>query len=129
MEKEVIFLYGAAALAFGFAAANGIIMAMMRKKTGRTEATVVSYKTVSPENCKRFNSKWAQVSYQANHNMYTSSQYIQVSMAAVIGSKVTVYYNKEHPHKLYSFSLKRIWIGSLIGLIMLGAAVGREFYF
>lgn len=125
MEKEVIFLYGAAVLAFGFSAVNGIILAMMQKKTGRTEAMVVSCKTVCPERCKRFNSKWAQVSYRVNHKMYTSSQYIQVPMAAVTGSKVTVRYNKEQPHKLYHFSIKRVWIGSMVGMIFLLAAVCR----
>lgn len=119
MEGEVIFLYGASALALGFAGINGFFMVTRRGRTARTTATVVSFTTVIPERVKRCNGKWAQVSYKVGSKVYTPSQRIQIPMSAVIGSKVTVRYDREAPQKLYTFSGKRIIAGTFMGILLL----------
>ena len=128
MEKEIMFLYGTAFLSFAFAAVNGVLFWWKCGRTGKTTATVVSYKTVSAESMKRLNSKWAQVSYKVNQKVYNPTQRIQVPMTAVIGSKITVRYDREQPRKLYCFSVKRIVAGGAIGIICLAIAVGKSIY-
>lgn len=116
MGKEALFLYIISAAAFLFAAINMIWILIKRKKTAVTTATVVSVKTVSPERVKRLNSKWAQVSYKVGQRNYTSLSRIQVPMAAQIGSRVSVRYDKNQPEKLYMFSGRRVAAGLLVGI-------------
>lgn len=129
MEGEVIFFYAVSALALGFAGINGLFMVTRRGRTARTTATVVSFTTVCPERVKRGNGKWAQVSYKVGSKVYTPTQRIQVPMSAVIGSKVTVRYDRITPQKLYSFSGKRIMTGAVIGIICLVLGIGRSIYY
>lgn len=67
------------------------------KKFKKAIGTVVNSRTVMPENCRKNNSKWAKVCFVVEGKKYTSENFIQVSMAKQVGSKVKIKYDIENP--------------------------------
>ena len=122
MSRDIKFLYVIAIAALVFAAVNGILLVAKYGKTAKTIGTIVSVKTVYPESVKRFNSKWAKVSYKVDSRTYTSENQIQVSMWADIGDQVTVRYDKEHLEQLYSFSVWKAVFSGAVGAFCLSEA-------
>ena len=112
MDRDTIFLYVIAVIALCFGLINCIQFFLKGNKTAETVGTIISFKTINPENSKFRNSKWATVSYKVNGRTYQSQNCIQVPMASQIGTTVTVRYDTQNPEKLYSFSILRIWIPS-----------------
>ena len=109
MDRDTIFLYVIAVIASCFGLINCI----------QTVGTIISFKTINPENSKFRNSKWATVSYKVNGRTYQSQNCIQVPMASQIGTTITVRYDTQNPEKLYSFSILRI----IVSLICIAAAI------
>lgn len=114
MKNDTFLLYIIAIIALCFGLINGIQFLLKRNKTAKTVGTIVSIKTVNPENSKYRNSKWAIFSYKVNGKTYRSQNRIQVSMASQIGTSATVRYDTDNPEKLYSFSALRIVASLLI---------------
>ena len=92
-------------------------------KTAETVGTIISFKTINPENSKFRNSKWATVSYKVNERTYQSQNCIQVPMASQIGTTITVRYDTQNPEKLYSFSILRIIVSLIVAAICIAAAI------
>ena len=92
-------------------------------KTAQTVGTIISFKTINPENSKFRNSKWATVSYKVNGRTYQSQNSIQVPMASQIGTTVTVRYDTQNPEKLYGFSILRIIVSFIVAAICIAAAI------
>ena len=116
MERDVIVLYMVAGLAFSFALFNGLLFAVKRGKTMKTNGTIVSIKSTNPTNEKWRNAKLAKVSYRVNGRNIVSGNRIQVPLASGIGTPVTVRYDRNRPERIYSYSVKRVVMGFLIGI-------------
>ena len=119
MDRDTIFLYVIAAIALCFGLINCIQIFLKGNKTAETVGTIISFKTINPENSKFRNSKWATVSYKVNGRTYQS----QVPMASQIGTAVTVRYDTQNPEKLYSFSILRIIVSLIVAAICIAAAI------
>ena len=104
MDRDTIFLYIIAVIASCFGLINCIQFFLKGNKTAQTVGTIISFKTINPENSKFRNSKWATVSYKVNGRTYQSQNCIQVPVASQIGTTITVRYDTQNPEKLYSFS-------------------------
>ena len=90
MDRDTIFLYVIAVIASCFGLINCIQFFFKGNKTAQTVGTIISFKTINPENSKFRNSKWATVSYKVNGRTYQSQNCIQVPMASQIGTTITV---------------------------------------
>ena len=66
MDRDTIFLYVIAVIASCFGLINCIQFLLKGNKTAQTVGTIISFKTINPENSKFRNSKWATVSYKVN---------------------------------------------------------------
>ena len=119
MDRDTIFL--AIALCFGLI--NCIQFFLKGNKTAQTVGTIISFKTINPENSKFRNSKWVTVSYKVNGRTYQSQNCIQVPMASQIGTTITVRYDTQNPEKLYSFSILRIIVSLIVAAICIAAAI------
>lgn len=119
MDRDTIFLYVIAVIASCFGLINYIQFFLKGNKTAQTVGTIISFKTINPENSKFRNSKWATVSYKVNGRTYQSQNCIQVPMASQIGTTITVRYDTQNPEKLYSFSILRI----IVAAICIAAAI------
>ena len=117
MSRDAIFLCEVSVVAFTFFMINGILILSKSGETARTTGIVVDVWLANGDLNRKFNSKWAIVSYEVDHNKYISENRIQVPMDYKIGSKVTVLYDKYHPETLYHFSKKKMVIG--IGCFLL----------
>ena len=116
MERDIIFLYLIAGISFAFALFNSILVVAKHGKTRRTNGTVVSIKSTNPANENWRNAKLAEVSYLVNGRRMVSKNRIQVPLSSNIGTPVTVRYDRNQPEKIYSYSVKRIMTGLLIGI-------------
>ena len=116
MEHDVIILYLIAGVSFTFALFNCILFALKHGKTMKTDGTIVSIKSTNPTNEKWRNAKLAEVSYLVNGKRIVSKNRIQVSLASDIGTHIPIRYDRNQPDKIYSYSVKRIIIGFLIGV-------------
>ncbi len=83
MDRDTIFLYVIAVIASCFGLINCIQFFLKGNKTAQTVGTIISFKTINPENSKFRNSKWATVSYKVNGRTYQSQNCIQVPMASI----------------------------------------------
>ena len=81
MDRDTIFLYVIAVIASCFGLINCIQFLLKGNKTAQTVGTIISFKTINPENSKFRNSKWATVSYKVNGETYQSQNCIQIPMA------------------------------------------------
>lgn len=122
MNQERNFLFYAAGVCLIFAAVNLLLFLGKRGRTCQTTGTVISFSTLSPEENGCRNSKWAVVAYRANGKSYTSRHRVQVPMTAGIGTPVTLRYDREHPEKLYTFSLTRTAVATAAAALFLAAA-------
>ena len=102
MDRDTIFLYVIAVIALCFGLINCIQFFLKGNKTAETVGTIISFKTINPENSKFRNSKWATVSYKVNGRTYQSQNCIQVPMASQIGTTVTVRYDTQNPELSYA---------------------------
>ena len=102
MDRDTIFLYVIAVIASCFGLINCIQFFFKGNKTAQTVGTIISFKTINPENSKFRNSKWATVSYKVNGRTYQSQNCIQVPMASQIGTTVTVRYDTQNPELSYA---------------------------
>ena len=118
MDRDTIFLYVIAVIASCFGLINCIQFFLKGNKTAQTVGTIISFKTINPEN-----SKWATVSYKVNGRTYQSQNCIQVPMASQIGTTITVRYDTQNPEKLYSFSILRIIVSLIVAAICIAAAI------
>lgn len=100
MDRDTIFLYVIAAIALCFGLINCIQFFLKGNKTAQTVGTIISFKTINPENSKFRNSKWVTVSYKVNGRTYQSQNCIQVPMASQIGTTITVRYDTQNPRKI-----------------------------
>ena len=123
MDKDTFFLYIIAGIALCFGLVNCVLFLLKKNRTARAIGTITSVKTTLPESTKFHNSKWATVSYKVNGKTYQSQNRVQVSMAAQIGTTVTVRYDTQNPEKLYSFSALRIVVSLVVAAICIVAAV------
>lgn len=123
MDRDTIFLYVIAVIASCFGLINCIQFFLKGNKTAQTIGTIISFKTINPENAKFRNSKWATVSYKVNGRTYQSQNCIQVPMASQIGTTITVRYDTQNPEKLYSFSILRIIVSLIVAAICIAAAI------
>lgn len=123
MDRDTIFLYVIAVIALCFGLINCIQFFLKGNKTAQTVGTIISFKTINPENSKFRNSKWATVSYKVNGRTYQSQNCIQVPMASQIGTTITVRYDTQNPEKLYSFSILRIIVSLIVAAICIAAAI------
>ena len=123
MDRDTIFLYVIAVIASCFGLINCIQFFLKGNKTVQTVGTIISFKTINPENSKFRNSKWATVSYKVNGRTYQSQNCIQVPMASQIGTTITVRYDTQNPEKLYSFSILRIIVSLIVAAICIAAAI------
>ena len=64
MDRDTIFLYVIAVIASCFGLINCIQFFLKGNKTAQTVGTIISFKTINPENSKFRNSKWVTVSYK-----------------------------------------------------------------
>ena len=78
MDRDTIFLYVIAVIASCFGLINCIQFLLKGNKTAQTVGTIISFKTINPENSKFRNSKWATVSYKVNGETYQSQNCIQI---------------------------------------------------
>ena len=115
MERDVIVLYMITGVSFSFALFNCILFAIKHGKTMKTKGTIVSIKSTNPTNEKWRNAKWAEISYRVNGRNIVSKNRIQVPITSQIGTPMMVRYDRNRPEKLYSYSVKRIITGFLIG--------------
>lgn len=122
MEKNTIFLYAIAVAAVCFALANAFQFLLKRGRTAQAAGIISSIKMPNAEMAKARNSKWAEITYTVDGTTYRSKNRVQVSMASQVGDSVTVCYDIEHPEKLYSFSVSRIFISLLVAVICILAA-------
>ena len=102
MDRDTIFLYVIAVIASCFGLINCIQFFLKGNKTAQTVGTIISFKTINPENSKFRNSKWATVSYKVNGRTYQSQNCIQVPMASQIGTTITVRYDTQNPELSYA---------------------------
>ena len=116
MEHDVIILYLIAGVSFTFALFNCILFALKHGKTMKTDGMIVSIKSTNPTNEKWRNAKLAEVSYLVNGKWIVSKNRIQVSLTSEIGTHIPIRYDRNQPDKIYSYSVKRIIIGFLIGV-------------
>lgn len=116
MERDIIVLYIIAGIAFSFALFNCILFAIKHGKTAKTNGTIVSIKSTNPTNEKWRNAKLAEISYQVNDRNIVSKNRIQVPSTFMIGTPITVRYDRNQPERIYSYSAKRIITGFLIGI-------------
>lgn len=123
MERDVIFLCFIAGISFIFALYNSVLFAVKYGKTMKTTGMVVSIKSTNPTNEKWRNAKLAKVSYLVDGKNIVSKNRIQVSSASEIGTHIVVRYDKKQPEKLYSYSMKRIITGVLIGIASILIAI------
>ena len=61
MDRDTIFLYVIAVIASCFGLINCIQFFLKGNKTAQTVGTIISFKTINPENSKFRNSKWVPV--------------------------------------------------------------------
>lgn len=115
MERDIAFLYIIAGVSFAFALFNCILMAVKHGKTVKTEGRIVSIKSTNPANERWRNAKLAKVSYLADGRSIVSKNRIQVPLASGIGTRLTVRYDRNQPERIYSYSVKRMIAGFLIG--------------
>lgn len=116
MERDVMILYIIAILSFSFAIFNGILFLLKYGKTAKAHGTIVSIKSTNPTNEKWRNAKLAIVSYPVNNRNIVSKNRIQVSSSAQIGTPIIIRYDRNQPERIYSYSVKRIIAGVLIGI-------------
>ena len=116
MERDVIVLYMVAGLAFSFALFNGLLFAVKRGKTMKTNGTIVSIKSTNPTNEKWRNAKLAEVSYRVQDRNIVSKNRIQVPSASRVGTPIAIRYDRSQPEMIYSYSVKRILVGFVIGI-------------
>ncbi len=116
MERDVIVLYIIAGVSFAFALFNCFFFAIKRGKTMKTKGTIVLIKSTNPTNEKWRNAKLAKVSYLVNGRNIVSKNRIQVPLASEIGTPITIRYDRNQPERIYSYSVKRIIAGFLIGI-------------
>lgn len=128
MERDVIVLYMIAGISFSFALINCILFAIKHGKTMKTVGTVISIKSTNPANEKWRNAKLAKISYQVNGRNIVSENRIQVPLASVVGTSITIRYDKKQPERIYSYSAKRIIVGFLIGIGSVLIAVFMQIY-
>ena len=103
-------------VSFTFALFNCILFALKHGKTMKTDGMIVSIKSTNPTNEKWRNAKLAEVSYLVNGKRIVSKNRIQVSLTSEIGTHIPIRYDRNQPDKIYSYSVKRIIIGFLIGV-------------
>ncbi len=82
----------------------------------KTKGTIVLIKSTNPTNEKWRNAKLAKVSYLVNGRNIVSKNRIQVPLASEIGTPITIRYDRNQPERIYSYSVKRIIAGFLIGI-------------
>ena len=128
MERDVIVLYIIAILSISFAVFNGILFILKHGKTVKAHGTIISIKSTNPTNEKWRNAKLAIVSYSVNGRNIVSKNRIQVSSAAQIGMPVIIRYDRNQPERIYSYSVKRIIAGFLIGIGSLLIVVFMQIY-
>lgn len=128
MERDIVFLYIIAGVSFVFALFNGIFMAVKRGTTVKTEGRIVSIKSTSPANERWRNAKLAKVSYLADGRSIVSKNRIQVPLASGIGTRLTVRYDRNQPERIYSYSVKRMVAGFLLGAGSVMIAVLMQIY-
>lgn len=116
MERDVMFLYLIAGISFAFAVVNCILFVVKRGKTMQTEGTIISIKSTNPTNENWRNAKLAEVSYFVNGKNVISKNRLQVPLSALVGTHITVRYDRKQPEKIYSYSGKRIVIGFLVSI-------------
>lgn len=116
MERDVIVLYIIAGISFSFALFNCILFAIKHGKTMKTNGTIISIKSTNPTNEKWRNAKLAKISYQVNDRKIVSRNRIQVPLASKVGTLITIRYDRNQPERIYSYSVKRIIMGFLIGI-------------
>ncbi len=114
MNNEILFLAIIALVSLGFCIVNITCYLATVSHSKKAQGTVISIRTISPSTEKVRNSKWAAVTYQINGKIYTSENKIQIPMSAEIGSLVQIRYDTNRPEKLYSCSVKRIFISAAV---------------
>lgn len=116
MKRDVIFLYMIAGVSFSFALFNCFFIVIKQGKAVKTNGTIVSIKSTNPTNEKWRNAKLAKVSYLVDGRNIVSKNHIQVPLTSEIGTKLTIRYDRNQPERIYSYSLKRMIAGFLIGI-------------
>lgn len=116
MERDVIVLYIIAGVSFSFALSNCILFAIKHGKTMKTTGTIVSIISTNPSDEKWRNAKLAEISYRVNGRNIISRNRIQVPLASGIGTKIAIRYEQNQPERIYSYSVKRMITGFLIGV-------------
>ena len=96
-----------------------ILLLRHRSHTADVQAVVMSVSSALPERVKRNNSKWAQVSYQVDGITYRPLERVQVPMAAVVGSRVTVHYRLDDPGRIAVFSRTRLAASAILAVVLL----------
>ncbi|MDO4344503.1 MAG: hypothetical protein Q4C50_06825 [Eubacteriales bacterium] len=128
MERDEMILYMMAIIFFSFAIFDGIFFLLKHGKTVKTHGKIVSIKSTNPANEKWRNAKLALVSYSVNGRTIVSKNRMQVSLAAQIGTPVTIRYDRNQPEKIYSYSVKRVIAEVLIGIGSLLIIVFMQIY-
>lgn len=128
MERDVIFLYMIAGLSFSFALFNGIFLVIKQGKAVKTNGTIISIKSTNPTNEKWRNAKFAKVSYLVDGRNMVSKNRIQVPLTSEIGTKLTIRYDRNQPERIYSYSVKRMIAGFLIGIGSMMIAVFMQIH-
>lgn len=116
MKRDVIVLYIIAGVSFSFALFQCICFVIKRGKTMKTNGTIVSIKSTNPANEKWRNAKLAKVSYMVDGKNIVSKNRIQVPLASEIGTTLIIRYDRNQPERIYSYSVKRMIAGFLIGI-------------
>lgn len=125
MDRDIACLLIIAVAAFCFGLINGIGFLLKRNRTAQTVGTITSIRMPNQQNFGSRNSKWATVSYKVNGKTCQSENRIQVSMAAQIGTPVTVRYDTQKPERLYQFSVLRMAVSFFLSAVCIAAAAFR----
>lgn len=121
MTLEVFWFYIASIILCIFAIAEGIGVDF-NNKVKIIKGEIVDVNTISSENMKIYNSRWAKVRYYVDGKEYISENRVVVPMSYNLGDYIEVKYFIDNPSRLYTKS-KRVYL-ILLALSILCSVLG-----
>lgn len=119
VNRNIIFTNIVIAVVFIYVMVQGLQIVFFSKKTEEVQGTIVETRFANANGIKGKNSNWALVSYKVGNSVIISSNRIQVPMEAKKGQRIKIRYYKNSPEVIATFSIKKLGIGILVGVVFI----------
>lgn len=119
VNRNIIFINIVIAVVFIFVIFQGLQIIFLSKKTEEVQGIIVETIFANANGTKFRNSNWALVSYKVGNSTIISQNRVQVPMEAKKGQRIKIRYYRNSPEVIATFSMKKLGIGILVGVIFI----------